>query len=151
MGPEEGTGMDGAEGSCVWDRERGACCHSNAASGLGNTVRQGGQRMHPAGREWAGGKKLQHTQGLFWGELPVCGKDSWSSQSDLAFLTSRGAWPFSMPHPKVLQENPVNTNPAPTPVAVAESRLLLLSRQLQNGVKAQNAVKINNLWSTPSE
>lgn len=35
----------------------------------------------------------------------------------------------------------MNKNPAPTPVTVAGSGLLLLSRQLQNGVKTQNVVK----------
>lgn len=63
------------------------------------------RRMHPAGGEWAREKQLQHSpRALFWGELPVCGKDSCISRSDLAFPTPRGdcAWPFSMSCPKVL-------------------------------------------------
>lgn len=44
-------------------------------------------------------------------------------------------------HPQILHPH----------VAAAESGPQLLFRQLQSGVNTQNAVKTNNLWSTPSE
>lgn len=111
-------------------------------------------RMHLAGREGAGEKQLQHSpRALFWSELPARGKVSCTSRSGLAFPHPQrrlGMALFNLP-PWSPSENPANTNPAPTHVVVAESGPLLLSRQLPNGVKTQNAVKTSNLWSTPSE